>query len=329
MIKAAFVGAGGIAQTHFKVLAGMEDVKMVAVCDMIRANAEKAAASYGMNAYVDFDTMLEQEKIDVLFVCVPPFAHGDMEEKAAERGIHLLVEKPIGLDMAAVSRKARAIDRAGVIAAAGYCLRYHDVAEQARRYLQDREIGMVRAHHLTGFVKTPWWRELEKSGGQLVEMATHTVDMVRYLAGDVRSVYGIMHYGLLEDYPGATIPSVASAGLEFVSGAVGHVDTACIQPDWRSGIEVMGKDFRLTLSGKTLTITEPRRTVIVEGQTENVFHEQDRAFIDAVRHGDPGRLKSGYIDALHTLEVSLAAYESCRTGRKIELRGLAAEEVRP
>ncbi|WP_168122303.1 Gfo/Idh/MocA family oxidoreductase [Paenibacillus sp. HB172176] len=321
MVKVAFVGAGGIAKTHFNALKELEHVKLTAVCDVVKSNAEKAAGAYGMRAYDNLDEMLGRERIDALFVCVPPFAHNDIEEKAAARGIHLLVEKPLGLDMGRVSEKADAIGRAGIVAAAGYCLRYHDVAAQARSYLEGKEIGMVRAHHLCGFVETPWWRELERSGGQLVEMATHTVDMVRYLAGDVKSVYGLMNYGLLEDRPGATIPSTVCAGLEFVSGAVGHVDTACIQPDWRSGIEVLGKDFRLALSGKTLTFTERGRTTTIEGQTGNVFLEQDRAFIEAVLHGDPGRLKSDYLDALHTLEISLAAYESARIGQRVMLKG--------
>ncbi|MDF2668543.1 MAG: oxidoreductase [Paenibacillus sp.] len=321
MVNVAFVGAGGIAHTHFKVLADNEHARMVAVCDVVTENAQKAAQDYGMKAYSDVAQMLDSERIDALFLCVPPFAHGELEEMAAERGIHLMVEKPVGLSMEQVTRKAQAIRKGGIIATAGYCLRYHDVVDKAREYLSSREIGMVRAHHLCGFVQTPWWRVMEKSGGQLVEQATHMVDMTRYLCGDVSAVYGLMNYRMLQDKPGADIPSLASVGLEFLSGAIGHIDTACIQPDWRSGIEVLGHDYRLTLSGKTLTLTERNLTTIHEGQTKNVFKEQDDTFIEAVRTGNSERLRSTYTDALHTLEVSLAAYESADSGRKIALTG--------
>ncbi|WP_135553696.1 Gfo/Idh/MocA family protein [Paenibacillus cymbidii] len=319
MVKVAIVGAGGIAQTHLKVLAENEDVRMVAVCDVVKESAEKAALAYGMKSYTDFDSMLDREQIDALFVCVPPFGHEDIEEKAAAKNIHLLVEKPIGLDMASARRKAEAIKSSGIIAASGYCLRYIDVVEQARHYLADKPIGMVSAHYLSGFVNTPWWRDLAKSGGQLIEQATHTVDLVRYLAGEIRSVYGLMGYGLLEDKAGATIPSVVTVGLDFVSGAVGHIDTACIQPDWRNAVEVMGKDYRLTLSGKSLTITEPNRTTTLEGKTQNMYKEQDDAFIEAVRTHNPALPRSSYANALHTLEVSLAAYESARDERRVKL----------
>ncbi|MBO9606004.1 MAG: Gfo/Idh/MocA family oxidoreductase [Paenibacillaceae bacterium] len=321
MVQVAFVGAGGIAQTHFKALAGHPDARMVAVCDVVAENAERAALACGMKAYSDVTQMLDAERIDALFLCVPPFAHERLEETAAERGIHLLVEKPVGLRMEQARQKAAAIRQAGIIAATGYCLRYHDVVDKAKEYLAGKPVGMIRAHHLTGFVQTPWWREKAKSGGQLVEQATHIVDMTRYLCGDVNAVYGLMHYGLLDHQPGADIPSLVSVGLEYASGAIGHIDAACIQPDWRSGIEVLGRDFRLTLSGKTLTLTERNHTVIHEGQTASVFKEQDDAFIEAVRTGDPGKLRSTYDDALRTLEVSLAAYESAETGKKIELAG--------
>lgn len=320
-IRVAFVGVGGIAQTHLKALGANEHAEVVAACDVVQERAEAAGQTYGLKAYTDVDLMLDREKPDALFICVPPFAHADLEEKAVSRGIHLLVEKPLGLDIDVIRAKAERIRQAEIIAASGYCLRYQDIAQQARTYLSGKEIGMVRAHYLCGFVETPWWRDITKSGGQLVEQATHTVDMTRYLAGDVLSVYARMGFGMLEDKAGASIPSVATVCLDFESGAIGHIDTACIQPDWRSAIEVFGRDYRLTLSGRKLSILEGETLSEFEGESVSAYKAQDDAFIEAIRSGDRSLIRSTYDDALKTAEVTLAANTSARTGMPVGMRG--------
>ncbi|WP_127585715.1 Gfo/Idh/MocA family protein [Paenibacillus koleovorans] len=329
-VRIAFVGVGGIAQTHLKALHANPDAELVAACDVRLDRAEAAAGQYGMVAYSDVDRMLEQEKPDALFLCVPPFAHSDLEEKAARRGVHLFVEKPLGLDMSAIRAKASVIREAGILAAAGYCLRYLDLAQQAKEYLRGKSIAMVRAQYMCGFAETPWWRELSLSGGQLVEQATHTVDMTRYLAGDIESVYARMGFGQLEDKPGATIASVTTVSVGYASGAIGCIDTTCIQPDWRSGVEIIGRDYRLTLSGRTLTILEGTETQTFQSETASYFQVQDDAFVQAVRSGDWSGIRSTYDDALETAEVTLAAHESAVSGQPVSIAGsrLGSPELR-
>lgn len=322
-VRVAFVGVGGIAQTHLKLLNANERAEVVAACDVVQERADAAGRDYGLQAYTDVDLMLEREKPDALFICVPPFAHADLEEKAASRGIHLMVEKPLGLHIDVIRSKAKSIHQAGILAAAGYCLRYQDVALIARNYLSDKKIGMVRAHYLCGFSETPWWRDMAKSGGQLVEQATHTVDMTRYLAGEVKSVYACMNFSMLENKPGASIPSVATVCLDFESGAIGHIDTSCIQSDWRSGVEVLGRDYQLTLSGRKLTILEGEELTAYESESGSAYQTQDDAFIEAVLTRDRSLIRSTYDDALKTAEVTIAANESALTGAPIAMRGAA------
>lgn len=320
-VRIAFAGVGGIAQTHLKALGDNEHAEVVAACDVVPERAEAAAHAYSLKPYSDMDLMLDREKPDALFICVPPFAHGDLEEKAAGRGIHLMVEKPLGLNMEVIRSKASTIAQAGIMASSGYCLRYQQVVQHAKEYLHGKTIAMVRAHYLCGFVETPWWRDMTKSGGQLVEQATHTVDTTRYLAGDVKTVYARMNFDLLDHKPGASIPSVATVCLDFESGAVGHIDTSCIQSDWSSSVEVLGRDYKLTLSGRKLTIVEGERTMVYEGDTASTFQAQNDAFIEAIRTGNRSLIRSTYDDALRTAEVTLAANESARSGKPVDMRG--------
>lgn len=317
-LRVGVIGAGGIGQVHLDNLAADERVELAAVCDVNPAGLAEAQAKYGARGYATYSDMLQSERLDALFVCVPPFAHGQIEEEAAARGIHLFVEKPIGLEMEDVRRKAEAIRQAGIISSTGYCLRYLDTVQKAKAYLADRQIAMVRGYYLTKFVQTGWWREVAKSGGQLVEQATHTLDMMRYLAGDIEKVYANMALIASRDIPGVDIPDVSSVNMVFETGAIGHLDTCFIQADHRTGVELMGKNFRVQIDGRTLAITDESGTH-VEDSAVDMYKEQDRAFIGAIVAGDHSGILAPYESALKTLEVTLAANDSAKVGSPIDI----------
>lgn len=317
-VKVGFVGVGGIAAIHLKNINQMEKAEIVAVCDIVQENAIRVGNEYEANSYTDIDEMLDTVDMDALFICVPPFAHADIEEKAVQRGIHLMVEKPIGLDMDTVREKYEVINESNVICATGYCLRYLDTVAKAKEYLANKKIAMVRGHYLSSFVQTPWYREMEKSGGQLVEQATHTLDLIRYLAGDIEKVYANMSLQVLEDIPNIDIPDVTSVNLTFKSGAVGHLDCSFTQPDHRMGLELLGKDFRVVLDGVNVMIVDKEATVTYKSKVD-FYEEQDKAFIEAIRTKNPDLLLSSYKNGLETLAGTLAANQSQEKAQPIEM----------
>lgn len=319
MIRVGVVGAGIIATEHFKHISANERAELVAICDIAFPVAEKAAVQYGAVPYTDVREMLDRENLDALFICVPPFAHGEIEEIAVRKGIHLLVEKPLGLHMDQVRRKAAIIEEAGIITSTGYCLRYMEVVQRAKQYLVGKEIGMVRAYRFGGLPPTAWWIDHSKSGGQLVEQTTHNLDLMLYLAGGVQKVYADMGLLLNQDIPGITTPDIASVNLVFLSGALGHIDTGFLpQPDDRSSFEIMGRNFRLSIDGMKLTIVEPEGTTTWQG-AGNFYKQQDDAFIHAVNTGDTSLILAPYREAMRTLEVTLAANQSAESGLPVKL----------
>ncbi|PLR69170.1 Gfo/Idh/MocA family protein [Bacillus sp. UMB0893] len=318
-VKVGFIGVGGIASVHLKNLSLNEHAEIAAVCDLSEERVKEASQLYGAKGYTDIDLMLEKETMDALFICVPPFAHGFIEEKAASKGIHLMVEKPLGLELEGVAAKAKAIEQAGIICASGYCLRYLDTVQKAKEYLQDKEIAMVRGHYLTSFVLTPWYRNMDKSGGQLVEQSTHTLDLIRYLAGDVSTVYANMSLQVMNDVPEIDIPDVTSVSFTLETGAVGHLASSFIQADHNSGVELYGRDFRVVLDNTTLHIIEKNKTVTYKSSID-FYAEQDRAFIEAIRLKNKAFILAPYEEAYKTLGVTLAANESNKLGRAIHLK---------
>ena len=228
-VRIGFVGTGGIANHHLKQLAEIDAAEIVALCDVSEDRARATAASFGGAVYTDHHRMLDEADLDALYVCIPPFAHTDAEILAAERGIHLFVEKPVALDMEKGIEVNEAIQKAGVLSCVGYTLRYYPGALMGKQFLQDRTIAMVACDRWGGVPgdANHWWRVMNKSGGQLVEMVTHQVDMIRFLAGEVKNVYARYALRTLQDQPNFSVPDVQVVVLEFESGAIGYVTASC------------------------------------------------------------------------------------------------------
>src|SRR5215216_6939659 len=98
-IPVGVVGAGFIGQRHVDVLQQFADVDVVAVADVDRSRSDALAARCGAKPYEHWAALLEHERLAALFICVPPFAHGDLERAAAELGIPMFIEKPLSMDL--------------------------------------------------------------------------------------------------------------------------------------------------------------------------------------------------------------------------------------
>jgi predicted dehydrogenase len=197
-VRIGFIGAGGIARHHMEALSKIPAAKMVAFADIREEAAAEAARMYAGAAFGDWRKMLADVEMDAVYVCVPPDAHGDMEIEAARRGLQLFVEKPVNIDIGKATKIADAIDEAGVIAAAGYSLRYFPFYDQLKTVLKDLRVRQAVVTRWGSVPKAPWWRKMASSGGQLVEMVTHQIDLLRALIGEVVTVAAAYTYDRLE-----------------------------------------------------------------------------------------------------------------------------------
>jgi predicted dehydrogenase len=318
-VRIGFVGTGGIAGHHLKQLHEVEGAEIVALCDVVGERAQARAQEFGGTAYTDYRRMLARESLTALYVCVPPFAHDEVEILAARQGIHLFVEKPVTLDLGQGKEIAAAIRAAGVFSSVGYSLRYFAATEAAIRFLAGREVAMVTANRWGGLPGTPWWRVMSQSGGQLVEMTTHQVDLMRFLVGEVVEVHARYARRALLDLEGVTVPDVQIATFLFESGAIGAITTSCAltQGGGRNDMDFILRDAVLHFTTRDLRVT-PDAAPQPEPVTEPIPNI-DAAFIRAICAGDPAPIRSTYEDGLRTAAVTLAANESARTGRPVRL----------
>lgn len=317
-VKVGFLGCGGIANAHMERLARMDDVEMVAFCDVVKEKAEGAAQRYGGRAYTDHHEMLDKEELQALFVALPPFAHTDGEIIAAEKGIHLFVEKPIALTLEKAKEIEAAIKKNGVIASVGYHFRYMDTVEEAKKFVEGKTIGMVLGYWIGGFPGVYWWRRMDMSGGQIVEQTTHIFDLARYFCGDVDEVYAAYGRKILTDIPDSDVPDVGTVTMKFKDGTVGTISNSCmISQGYTVGLHLFLRDLVVEV-GWRLKIIEPNKT-IERNCTVDAYWEEDRIFIDAIKKGDPSKIKSTYEDAVKSLAVSLAANKSWKEGRAVKV----------
>lgn len=312
-VRIGMIGAGGIAKSHLNALKKVELAKIVSVFDLNTEGAEQAAASVGARVAESADALLNPAEIDAVFICVPQFARGDLEEIAAKRGIHIFVEKPLGLEMDSVARKGQAVSESGVLNSVGYVLRYYDTVQKAKQYLEGKTIHLIQGFRIGGSHPAPWWSQQHMSNGNLGDAVTHQIDMIRYLAGDYKEVTAQFGNNTIKTLnPVATIPDAGAVTFSLASGAVGTITESCIS-SFHSGSEIkfIGPDFflQLTGNGKVLTIIDSTQNVTITSKQDPAY-EQDKAFVEAVASGSRDLIMCDYADGMRTLAFTIAAYRA-------------------
>lgn len=316
-VRVGFIGAGGIANAHMNMLQAVEDVQIVAVTDTNQRRAESAAARYMARAYADYREMISSEQMDALYICVPPFAHEDQELLAAERGIHLFVEKPVARSLEKATKIQAAIEKNKIITAVGYHWRYLTTTDRAMRIISNKTIGMVQGYWMGGMPCVSWWRSMEESGGQMVDQTTHIFDLARYLCGEIDEVFAVYSRRELDD--ASDIYDVGTATLKFASGAVGCISNTCmLSLPYTVGLHIISKDLVIEIHGD-LKVIEPGHTEVFTSGVNSMLAE-NRAFIDAIRLGSGDSIRSTYADAIKTLAVTLACNESAMTGKPVKVK---------
>lgn len=318
-VKVGFIGTGGIAGAHLSTLKSFEDVELVAMCDVVEERAKSRANEFGGKAFTDFREMFDKVDMDAVYICTPPFAHGEQERIACEKGIHMFIEKPIAVTLEQAIIINDYVQRSGVITSVGYHWRYQSNTQTALSVLRkEKKILGALGYWMGGLPGTPWWRVRAQSGGQHVEQTTHIFDLCRYLVGsDAQTVHGVAASGTMTDVPNYDVDDMSMVNILFKNGAIANITSACVFNGWsRVQLEVFSRNLVVTVGGSG-------PLVLREGKPEEVPQvpgmDRDRVFIDAVKTKDTSKILSPYADALETFKITMAASKSFITGKAIDL----------
>lgn len=320
-LRVGVVGTGFIAGRHLTALASMPDVEVVAVADEVVERATAAAERVGARACQDGPEMMATEDLDAVWLCVPPFAHGPLEQAALAHQLPFFVEKPLSVDMEVARQISDDVLAQGLRTAVGYHWRYLDVVEQARAQLRDLAPQLLVGQWLDATPAAPWWSRRGTSGGQLVEQTTHLFDLARLFCGEVDSVVAAESTLDRGQWPDADVPTVSTVMLRFASGALGTISSSCLlEGRHRVGLRLVAPGRVLSLRERALSDHELSvDDEVVARSVQDPIATEDRAFVRALLgHEDDVRVP--YAEALRTHALVCAADRSARTGLPVDLR---------
>lgn len=186
MLRVALVGVGGISPTHIGPWMAMEDVELVAMCDIRPERMEKYP---DVHHYTDYKEMLEVEKPDILDICLPTYLHVEVSIYAMERGIHVLCEKPIALKVEDVARVYEAARRNNVRFMVAQVLRFQNSYQIVKDAYESGKYGKLLAAHMDRLSIRPtwswdnWMMDEKRSGLVPFDLHVHDVDFMLYAFG--------------------------------------------------------------------------------------------------------------------------------------------------
>ena len=161
MKKLAMIGCGGIGQYHLGHFLQFKDiVELAGFCDLIPERAESFVEKAGCGkAFTNYIDMYDEIQPDMVFICIPPYCHGEIEFETIRRGIHFFVEKPLALDLDLARKIRDAAAEKNLITASGFQCRYSNLVEPNVKFCQENEIVFVDASRIGGMPGVFWWRD--------------------------------------------------------------------------------------------------------------------------------------------------------------------------
>ena len=323
-LSVVIVGAGRMGQTHVKGLEAVLDTRIVGVADVRLEAAEALAGPLGGQAFTDYREMLSSLKPDAVYVCTPSSDHLAQVSFAAEAGINVFVEKPIAATVTDAMAIADVVERSGILCTTGYQWRYNPATEAAREALGDLPVSLFSGWWYWTIPLVPWIADRRSGGGQIFDQCTHLIDLMRYLAGDITSVYAQYSKNARseEELPNWDSYSLT---LSFGNGGVGSVQSSYATfpgiPE-SNGLDVIARELLVRVRLGHTTVfrrdTEPVETKAPAGWSI------DGPFMEAVRRNDPGLIRSTAREAALSIAVSLASNHSATTGTIVDLADFVA-----
>ena len=223
MIKAAVIGVGSMGKNHARIYDALEGVALVAVSDIDTKSARAAASRYRARYYADHATMLDQEKPDLVSVAVPTGLHHQVALDVIERGLDLLVEKPIADTVANAKEIIERAQAQGVQFMVGHVERFNPAVCELKRRLEDGQLGKMFQIHARRLGPFP---HRIRDVGVVIDLATHDLDVMCHLTeADVVRVYAETEQEI------HTLHEDSLSGLmRFQNGVVGVLDVNWLTP---------------------------------------------------------------------------------------------------
>lgn len=334
VLRFAVLGCGDVGDAHARAVARARNAELVLLADAVPGLAEQVASRHGGTAVPQVEQALDPDRVDAVILAVPHDLHAPLVTQAARAGLHVVVEKPLGVDLRAARRAALAAERTGVLLSVCFPYRYGAGPAAARALAVAGALGPLRgaavvfhadkpaSYWVGGFsgrATSPWRAQRDRAGGGVMIMnLTHHVDLLLHLTGAVVEQVA----AVARTAPGQEVEEAIAATLTFTGGAVatviGSSSTRGAPP---SRLEIWGELGTLQLEPEARLWTERALPGVVPGRwnalpedgQDDVRTAYVEHFAAAVLDGRPPDVSAQ--QALAVQAVVDAAYRSVASGR--------------
>lgn len=337
-IKFAIIGCGSVAEKHLVSLSRLKEVSLVAVCDINESLAREVGEEYKIPHYTDSHKMAQNEDVDVFSILTSSGDHAERVLDLVRYKKHFVIEKPIALRIEDADEMIKVCDENGVNIYVVQQNRFNLPIRKLREAIEKERFGKL----VLGSVRVRWCRTQDYydqeqwrgtwayDGGVLTNQASHHIDMLVWMMGDVESVVAMTTTRLLNietEDTGVVI-------LRFRNGALGVIEatTATRPKDLEGPISILGEKGSVEIGGffmnelKVWNFTDsaPEDDEVFEkyGKNPDVFAWNHTEFLKDVIESIKNNRK-GLVDGLEgrkSLELINAIYESAETGKEVFLR---------
>ncbi len=333
------VGCGIIADIHAAAIQEMNGGRLVSVFSRNAEKANQLGGKYGVRGYSDWELFIKNPDLELVVICTPNGTHLDYGKKVALAGRHVVVEKPIEVT---VSRAQELIDLCAlrnISLAVIYQNRYLPDVQKMHEIVQQGTLGKIIM--ASAYIK--WFRTQEyydadewrgtfalEGGGVLINQAIHTIDLLQWIAGKIKTVMGYIRTATHQNIEGE---DNAVAAFEFKTGAVGVLEASTsIIPAMARRIEIHGERGTAMLDGDILQILKEGESAISEKKAAatgassplaGFSTEPHRRQLEAIVHAlqNNGQPPVSGRESLESLKIVRAIYRSAREKRPIEIEG--------
>jgi predicted dehydrogenase len=338
MLKFAIIGCGRISKRHCELL-GLGQIpgaKLVAVADVQLDRAKATGERFNIPYYQDFHEMLKKEDIDVVTILTPSGLHAEHAIAVSQYKKHIVVEKPMALTLEDADKMTAAAKNAGVELFVVKQNRFNVPVVRLRQELESGRFGKL----VMGTVRVRWCRDQAyydqdawrgtwaQDGGAFANQASHHVDLLQWMMGDVESVFAKGGTFLVD----TETEDTGIAMIKFKNGALGVIEatTACRPKDLEGSVSILGERGSVEISGFAVNemrhwnfspATQEDQNIIKNYSVNppNVYGYGHKAYLEHVVECLTTGKKSFLtgVEGKKSLELIIAIYESMESGKEV------------
>ncbi|MDQ3128244.1 MAG: Gfo/Idh/MocA family oxidoreductase [Chloroflexota bacterium] len=338
-LRVGLAGLGSMGRNHLRILAARTDIRLAAVADPVEAAVSGATDQTGAPGFAEPLAMIAEAELDAVVIAAPTTAHVPLALAAIERGIAVLVEKPLAATVDEALRIVDAARAAGVPVQVGHVERFNPAVLELGRLIDDGWLSSIFS--IASRRAGPFPARI-RDVGVTVDLATHDADILSWIAGERPSRV----YGETAQRIHATNEDLLFGLLHFPSGATGMLDVNWLTPAKRRQLVVVGEEgmFELDYLTQRLTFTRATDTTnprliggyapTFEGEVVELpvasaepLASELAAFLDVVRNG--GKPVVDAEDGLWAVAIATSLLASAANGAAIDLTSLASRFAPP